>query len=111
MNNNPIKNGTTALALIDGVGVVIVKRGEAGYVKNSSFISLQHAIDFVNGWNELHDITPAIREAILAGSMFGHEAPIAQPDKHAAATPYALPGEAPGAASLASTGTDKRKPN
>jgi hypothetical protein len=73
-----------AMAKHPSIGTpILVLRGEIGYwpVPNGWGGT-------IDGFNERHGVTPAEREAMLHGSVFGWEKPIAHASEHAYAKPY-----------------------
>lgn len=72
-NLNKLPELCASINLTDGKPILI-RRGVMGYYPAPT-------ID-VDGFNERHNVTPAQREAMEIGSMFGWEVPGANPDNH-----------------------------
>lgn len=61
--------------------VTILKNGESGYWEYAE-LSADRAKAMVDRRNEALGVTPATREAMQAGSLFGWNLPIADPKHH-----------------------------
>ena len=62
--------------------IIIIKRGEDGYYPFRRAASAEVAEAFVKRTNETLGVTPAQREAMVSGSMFGWHVPAADPDNY-----------------------------
>jgi len=56
--------------------IILVRRGEVGYWPAPMF---GDDLAEADAYNERHGVTPAMRESMLAGSMFGWHVPGADP--------------------------------
>ena len=63
--------------------LIIIKRGEEGYheLQDDESLVLAETLGVVDKLNETLKVTPAQREAMIAGSMFGWNIPAADPTR------------------------------
>lgn len=76
--------------------VIGILRGQSGYRAPSNLPAhLAENEPAARAWidnrNNAMGVSPAQREAMVAGSMFGWHLPIADPAKHTSAKPYTAP--------------------